>query len=64
MKSISLIKELLEFFGHQPAAETGIPRIEYFFYFYLCTVHFEDSSIITHQQMHQYYLLFKIGFNP
>jgi hypothetical protein len=22
------------------------------------------SSIITHQQMHQYYLLFKIGFNP
>jgi hypothetical protein len=23
-----------------------------------------DSSIITHQQMHQYYLLFKIGFNP
>jgi hypothetical protein len=25
---------------------------------------FEDSSIITHQQMHQYYLPFKIGFNP
>jgi hypothetical protein len=31
-------------------------------YFYRCTVHFEDSSIITHQQMHQYYLLFKFGF--
>jgi hypothetical protein len=35
-----------------------------FFFFYHCTVHFEDSSIITHQQMHQYYWLFKIGFNP
>jgi hypothetical protein len=32
-------------------------------YFYRCTVHFEDSSIATHQQIHQYYLLFKIGFN-
>jgi hypothetical protein len=32
-------------------------------YFYRCTVHFEDSSITTHQQMHQYYLLFKICFN-
>jgi hypothetical protein len=34
------------------------------FFFYLCSVHFEDSSIIAHQQMYQYYLLFKIGFNP
>jgi hypothetical protein len=34
------------------------------FYFYRCTVHFEDSLIITYQQMHQLYnLLFKIGFN-
>jgi hypothetical protein len=24
----------------------------------------QPSSIIIHQQMHQYYLLFKIGFNP
>jgi hypothetical protein len=39
-------------------------RLIIFFYFYRCTVQFEDSSIITHQQMHQYYLLFKIGFNP
>jgi hypothetical protein len=34
------------------------------FYFYRCTVHFEDSLIITYQQMHQLnHLLFKIGFN-
>jgi hypothetical protein len=39
-------------------------RAVIFFYFYRYTVHFEDSSNITHQQMHQYYLLFKIGFNP
>jgi hypothetical protein len=35
----------------------------YFIFFNRCTVHFEDSSITIHQQMHQYYLLFKIGFN-
>jgi hypothetical protein len=30
--------------------------------FYRCTVHFEDSLSITHQQMYQlYHLLFKIG---
>jgi hypothetical protein len=42
--------------GHH---QTTIQELEHleklktlFFYFYLCTVHLEDSLIITYQQMH------------
>jgi hypothetical protein len=33
-------------------------------FFYRCTVHFEDSSIITHQQMHQYCWVWQQAATP
>jgi hypothetical protein len=54
--------------GHLLSKTLFLSNVFYLHYprhfLYRCTVHFEDSSNITHQKMHQYYLLFKIGFNP
>ena len=33
-------------------------NIDRFVYIYCCTVHFEDSLNITHQQMHQFYIIY------
>ena len=35
-----------------------VPMIRVYLYLYCCTVHFEDSLIITHQRMHKLYIIY------